>query len=310
MTRDPLSTLARLARANPVTVDDEHRRTTVPRRTLTAILATDNSLLNGSPARRGRQFMILGPLIALLAVGAAFAASDPFGFWRSNRLGTASFVIDAARKVQPPTLRDVDCPLTSTRTFPCAAGLHGRAYELIDHVPAPGPHRLDRARIRDGVATALANGRISPRTAGRITGDLMAVGDRFLKHLDELAQFATFSTSPSPTASSELAPPPGVPALIVCESIERNTLSCAALNGDNHVAVGSGVYEAVPSADWKLAASGHLPRSSQLLAAVFGRPLSQAEGRLLRDLTTIVGGPRTTSKTKSGSPLGLGVTHR
>jgi hypothetical protein len=227
--------------------------------------------------------------IALAGCG-AFAAADPFGFWRSASPAAARFAVDPTRRVPTPTATAIGCRRTRSASLACTAGAAGLRYRLVDHVSDVVPSSFDRSSLRRAVAAALASGELTAAGARRIDADIAAVPDSFFAAFRALGRFQTFETSFESNTGPALAPPAGVPTWIVCEQ-RRATLTCTNLNGDEHAPLGAGIYDAVPTSDWTpLAAQpggATDPASQQLIAAVFGHPLRGAELRLLIDLLTV-----------------------
>jgi hypothetical protein len=295
MTRQSPASLSRLARSNPVLVNDELGRTADAQATLSLILASEQSIsARGVPGWRRRRLVVLVLAAMLLAAGAAVAATDPFGFWRSANPGTAMYGANPGRRVRTPTVYAVRCQRITATGFRCGPRLHGRPYSLIDQIQAPPPpNSFDREAIHRAFAHAVASGGISRETARRVDADLARVPDSFFAKYREYARFGTYSGGPHAAhGGKQLVPPPGVPSFLACQPAGA-LLTCQDLNGDENAPVGSGVYMAQLSPGWIPApAHQHDPYSPT------GRPVfSSAEYRLLRDL--LVYG--TTSTTPSGS---------
>jgi hypothetical protein len=287
MTRQPPASLSHLARSNPARVDDALGRTTNAQAALSRILASQPAAAPHLTRRRGRRLVVVALATMLLAVGAALAATDPFGFWRSANPGEARFAVDPTRHVHTPTAQAVECQPADAGNFRCGPQLHGRRYGFIDQISGEALN-FDRATLQKVVAQLLAQKQISPRTAKRIEADLAAVQDSFFADLRKVTRFGGINTSLSPEGGKRLVPPRGVPLLLVCEP-DRAVLSCRDLNGDVHAAVGSGIYKAVRSDDWTPAPApkpGSDP-SSQLVEAALGHPFSPAENRVLYDIVTL-----------------------
>ena len=288
MTRQPSSSLSRLALANPVAADDARGLTPAPQTQLVRILASPRDPV--PRARRIRQHRMRVVVLAIALAGCGvFAAADPFGFWRSATPAAARFAVDPTRRVPTPTATAIGCRRTGSASLACTAGAAGLRYRLVDHVSDVVPSSFGRSSLRRAVAAALANGELTAAGARRIDADIAAVPDSFFAAFRELGRFQTFETSFESSTGAALAPPAGVPTWIVCEQ-RRTTLGCTNLNGDEHAPLGAGIYAAVPTSDWTpLAAQpGRGPDpASQLIAAVFGHPLRGAELRLLIDLLTV-----------------------
>jgi hypothetical protein len=285
--------LSRLARSNPVQADDHLGQSAAARAGLRMILASERSGRRHPVPRRSRRVLVLALAALLLAVGGALAATDPFGLFRSPNPGTAIYGVDVNHHVVPPTGYQIECPRTGVQAFRCGADLGGRRYTLLDHVQANGP-RLTRAFMAHATRRAVRSGQLSSQTAKRFEADFAAVSDDFLARLSDLMRYGTLTTSLTSGNTRPLAPPLGVPALLVCVPAGK-ALSCQDLNGDDHAAIGSGIYQAVPSADWRPAPPHQRDPSWQLEVAILGHPPTPAEFRVLIDLST------GTSQSSSGS---------
>ena len=282
-------TLERVARANPVRPDDDRGRSDDAQTALARILADQPQVRRRSALRRGRRVLIIALAALLLAVGAGLAATDPFGFFRNPNPGSALFGTDSGRHVTPPTAFRIQCPHTTGGAFRCAVGLSGRRYDLLDHVESTGANRITRANMQAAIREALARRQLTAAQAKRFDRDLAAVSDTFLAHLWTMFNYSTMSTGMT------RVPPPGVPALIVCEPA-GNDLSCRDLNGDAHAAISSGIYQAEPAPDWRPAPREQPDNSWALEVAILGHPPTKAELRLELDLLTTA----TTSTTTAG----------
>lgn len=300
--------LTRLARSDPVgVVDDELGRSPAAQAALTQILASDPPGSRRVARRRAPVLVLAASLALLLVVGGALAATDPFGLFSSPNPGTAIFAVDPARHVQPPTEQVISCSPSSDPVFRCSAGQADQRYVLLDHVQQNGPARLDRSTVSGAVQAALRSGTISNATARRIDADLAAVSDSFLAQLANLLRYGTLTTSLGSDSGGRV-PPQGVPDLIVCEPAGAG-LACRDLNGDDHAAVGSGIYQASPNPDW-VPAPPHQPDPGWALeVAILGHAPSAAELRLITDLAMAVsttsgsaGGPAQASPPGQSSP--------
>ena len=289
MNRQPSSSLSRLAHSNPVAADDACVLAPAPQARLARILASPRDPVPRARRFRRRRMTVVVLAIALTGCG-AFAAADPFGFWRSASPGAARFAVDPTHRVRTPTATAIGCHRAGSASLTCTAGVAGLRYRLVDHVSDAVPSSFGRSRLRRAVAAALAGGQLTVIGARRIDADIAAVPNSFFAAFRELGHFQTFETSFESNTGAALAPPAGVPAWIVCEQ-RRTTIACTNLNGDEHAPLGAGVYAAVPTSDWKplVAQPGRAldSASDQLTAAVFGHPLRGAELRLLIDLLTV-----------------------
>jgi hypothetical protein len=286
MTPPSPPTLDRLARANPVIVDEERGHSPVAQTALARILASERDGRRRRPFGRRRGIPIVAIAALLVIGGGAVAATDPLGLFRSPNPGTAIYGVDPSRHVRPPTETSIACPAHPGPVLRCGAGLGGQRYMLIDHVESNGGSRLTRANMLRALEQERRSGLFPARTVRRVEADLAAVSDGFLAHLREMLRFGTLSTSLTSASGRPVAPPPGVPALIVCEP-DGSTLGCRDLNGDDHAAIGSGIYQALPSAGW-LPAPPHQPDPGwELEVAILGRPPTPAELRFMTDLLRV-----------------------
>ena len=280
MTVELPPTLKRLARVNPVPPDDALGESPVARAALERILATERSAPRRRAARHGRRMLIVVLAALLLAVGAAVAATDPFGLFRDPNPGSAIFGVDPSRHVTPPTEFHIACPHPTSPVVACGAHLTAQRYMLVDHVLSPGP-TLSRARMAAAIRTGLRKGQISAQGARRLESDLAAVSDEFLARFNESMRFGTFSDSL--TSSGGKAPPAGVPSLLICQPAGA-ALSCRDMNGDDSAAVGSGIYTALPAPGWRPAPPHQPDPSYQLEVAILGHRPTAAEMRFEIDL--------------------------
>ncbi len=270
--------LERVARSNPVRPDDDLGLEPDAQAALARILATDPPVRRRHAARRSRRVLIVAlAALLLLAVGGGLAATDPFGMFRSPNPGSAVYGVDSSRHVKPPTAYWIQCPHTMGNAFRCGGGLSGARYELIDHVESNNVSVLTRANLTTAIRQARARGQISAAMTKRFDHDLAAVPDSFLAAFRTMARYQQLGTSMS------RVPPPGVPAVIVCEPADRN-LSCQDLNGDQNAAVGSGIYTAVPEPGWRPAPPQQPDPGWALEVAILGHPPTGAELRLEEDL--------------------------
>lgn len=285
MTAPSPPSLVRLARANPAPVEAERGRSAHAKATLERILATERGPSTGRAIRwRRRHKMLVLSFAALLIIGGgAVAATDPLGIFRSPNPGSALFSVDPNRHVTPPTEWQVSCPASRSAVPRCAPGLGGQRYQLLDNVESNGSQNLTRSRMQRALAQERRSGQLAAAAERRLLADLAAVSDSDLARLRELFSFGTLSTGPTTLRGHVVAPPPGVPELIVCEPAGA-ALSCRDLNGDDNAPIGAGIYQGVPSADWRPAPPHQPDPDSSLEAAILGGPPTKSEERLLMDL--------------------------
>jgi len=271
-------TLERVARSNPVRPDDDLGLKPDAQAALVRILATEPPVRRRRAARRGRRVLMVAlAALLLVAVGGGFAATDPFGMFRSPNPGSALYGVDSSRHVKPPTAYFIQCPRTTGISFGCGAALSGVRYELIDHIESNNAGVITRSNLKAAIRQARARGQITAAVATRFDNDLAAVPASFLAAFRTMTRYQQLGTSMS------RVPPPGVPAVIVCEPADQN-LSCQDLNGDQNAAVGSGIYTAVPEPGWRPAPPQQPDPGWALEIAILGHPPTAAELRLEQDL--------------------------
>jgi hypothetical protein len=276
------TSLRRLARANPLPPEQVR---TDPARTqaiLEQILATPRDSAVRRRPRRSRRFAGIAAIAVLATAGGAFAATDPFGFWRSSTPGTAMYGVDAARHAKSPTIQRIGCLPAGGGAFRCGAHVRGVRYELMDRIQRPAS--FNRAKL----VAALDHAGMSQAQRRRIASDLAAVPDSFLAGLSRAFGFGgTYSTD-------GMVPPRGVPMWLAC-GLVGGSIACRDLNGDEHTPVGSAIYMAIQDGPgWRRAPAGtqsDAATNARLLNTILGHPLTPAEIRTLIDL----GGAVTTS---------------
>lgn len=275
--------LARLRAADPASVDESRGRSPGARAALRRIL--DEPVASPgrwSPDRGSRRqwarpprglALVLAAL--LLGGGAAFAATNPLGWWSSNP-SEAKYGANPALHVRTPTIQQIGCQTQSARQFRCAAWQSGQRYVLQDAIR--GPIAFTRAKFTAAIAQALAAGRITTAQAAKFRADLAAVPDSFFREYEAASRYGTYGGGAEAPNGRYLVPPPGVPEFLVCENA-GTALSCQDLNGDNAAPVGAGVYIAEPAKDWRPA-----PPGRQNLSLPPGISFTTAEYRLLIDM--------------------------
>ena len=203
--------LARLRAADPSTFEPDRGRSEPARAALQRILEDQATISDTESDTRGarrhrwrsRRGLVI-VLATLLIGGAAFAATDPLGWWSANQ-GEARYGANPALHVRTPTIQQISCQAQSAGSFRCTAARSGQRYSLIDAIRPPVT--LTRAKFTASIAHALAAGKISSAQA-RFRADLAAVSDSFFRKY----QFASGSVPPAAAGSRErrtVVPPPG-----------------------------------------------------------------------------------------------------
>jgi hypothetical protein len=287
MNSESVPSLARLAAANPITVDQRRGLTPQAQDMLAQIVSTERQRARRLPRPRRCVVAVLIAATVLAGCGAALRAADPFGFWRSSAPDTARFGVSPGDRVVAPTARAIACRVATAATLTCTPGGGGVRYSMIHDSTFDGvPAWFSRASALRDVAKELAAGQLSARRASRLRTDLTAVPASFFPDFRELGRFQTIQSGNGPGAT-ERVPPHGVPLLIACKQLHA-AIDCEALNGDEATPVGAGIYAAVPEPDWVTVGSpgpnAELRAAQRLIVAVFGHPLTRAELRLLIDL--------------------------
>ena len=268
--------LTRLRAANPERVEADRDLTPAATVTLARILQdpineTSAPRAGGHtrarhPGRRtvvrsSRRFIVVLAAV-VLAAGAAFAATDPLGWWGANPT-YAKYGSDPAVRVHTPTQREIACSHNGgvLRCSPARVELPSRVelvnghrstaqvYTLIDAIRPPA-HGVTRHTLLAYIARRRAVGGMSAAQAAHFRADIAAVPDPFFTELELASRYGTYGAGGETRNGLTLVPPPGIPSLVVCEPAGRG-LSCQNLNGDEHAPVGAGVYAALTARDWR-----------------------------------------------------------
>ena len=291
-----LDVLARLRAGNPAAVEPDRGRSDLAQAALQRILddqtATSGTISDRRGPRRNRGRSPRGLVIVLATLlfvgGAAFAATDPLGWWSANP-GEARYGANPALHVRTPTIQQISCQAQPGGHFRCTAAQSGQRYSLLDAIRPPVS--LNRAKFTAGIARALAAGKITRAQAAKFRADLAAVPDSFFRKFEVASRFGTYGTSGSLGNGRPSVPPPGIPAFLVCENA-GSALSCQDLNGDTGAPIGAGVYAAEPTAKWRAA-----PPQRQNPSLPPGITFTPAEYRFLIDMAA----DATTSTSSSSS---------
>ena len=275
MSRPTPDTLTRLRAANPARVDRDLGRGIAAQATLERIIG-EPPPSPGPTSRRVRLRLPrsgLGVTLAVLCLGggAAFAATNPFGWWSSNP-SAARYAVDTHVHVRTPTEQQVSCH-AGRSGFTCSPAGPGQQYRFVVRVQRPGRlNMITRANFLTWIAHAQGIHGLTSAVASRLRADIARVPDSFFTEFRLGARYATVSTD------NGRVPPPGVPEFLVCQD-SGSTLSCQNLNGDSHAPIGAGIYGAVPAPDWR-----PNPHSQSSYGLPPGISFTPAEYRLLIDL--------------------------
>jgi len=233
------------------------------------------------PARSWRLALAFAAALLLLA-GAAVAANQLglLGWLRSSNPGEARFTIDPTRTVTWPAPASLVCGQAGQEEFSCSTGADGaRVYESFGRVEPLGD--VTRERVLAGLADAEQAGNVSPERAEEIRGLIDQVGDDFFEKVGLLFTLRAVASPHQVRPGVYRVPPAGVPQIVTCRP-DGSGFACQSLAAATDVPVGAPVYGLRESPDW---VERHVsPQASDidaLVAAVFGRPLTPAEERLL-----------------------------
>lgn len=292
MSRPTPDTLSRLRAANPAPVDPDLGHAVAAQAALERIIS-EPAPVQSAPRRRSWLRLHrsgLGVTVAVLCVGggAAFAATNPFGWWSSNP-SAARYAVDTHVRVRTPTEQQVSCHAAGSG-FACSPGGSGQQYRFVDRVQLPGRlSMITRAGFVSGIAHSETTHRLTSAQAARLRADVAGVPDSFFTEFRLALRYATVATS------NGRVPPPGVPEFLVCQD-SGSTLSCQNLNGDSHAPIGAGIYGATPASDWR-----PNPHKQASYALPPGISFTPAEDRLLIDMLRFV--TSTSSGSGSARPL-------
>ena len=205
--------------------------------------------------------------------GGAVAAADPFGWWSADH-NTARYAVAFETTVTGPSASRLVCHGSA-----CAPDApSGRAYSRMGAVQAVPADRLTAASLRAAIAREAAGGQLSAADAARARAVVDAApGDAFAQARQALA-FGSLTADVTADDGKVIVPPAGVPEFLACGGAVGQ-LTCRDLNGDTAVPVGTVIYRADPTGEWRAdpAAPGPTRWPSEL-------GLSPAATRLLRVL--------------------------
>lgn len=311
--------LARLQAVNPVPVEPDRGLTPAATAALDRILqepidgAREARPDGGSHAHRVGRRITDGPsrplivvLAALVTAGAAFAATDPLGWWSSNPT-YAKYGSNPAVHVRTPTAREIACTRSggvlrcspASYELPSGIGLvnghrsTAQLYTFFDAIRPPAPG-LTRHAFLAYIARRREAGAMSATQAARFRADIAAVPDSFFTELERGSRFGTYGVGGETRNGLTLVPPPGIPSLVVCEPANRG-LSCQDLNGDEHAPIGAGVYGAMTARNWRYE---RVPPENWNLPPGFS--FTRAEYRVLGDMIRFA---TATQTSRGGKPI-------
>lgn len=282
MSETRYKSLIRLRAANPVEVRSDLGRSVDAQATLHRILS-ERAAPAGRRRRRGWRSRIpgggLGVALAAVVIGggAAFAATDPFG-WISSSPSSAKYEVNPTAHVSVPYIDEIGCHSQGGGRLICAPRGSGQRYRWAEKVASAGGAALfTRAHLAEAIARAQVSHRLSSAAAARFRADLARVPDSFFVEFRLGTRYQTIGTGDS------RVPPVGVPQWVVCQG-NRSRLSCQNLNGARRVPVGAVIYMAQPGPDWRRA-----PRTTPDYRLPPGFSFTPAEYRLLFDLERYIG---------------------
>lgn len=275
------NSLTRLRAANPVGVRSDLGHGAAAQAILHRILSEPPAVVE---RRRKRGWRSRGPGgslgVALAAVviggGAAFAATDPFG-WISASPDTARYEVNQAVHVRVPYIDQIACQAGRGGEWICSPRGSGQRYMRTETVAATARASLfSRAGFTAAIARAQEKHLLSSAQAAKFRHDLARVPDSFFLEFRLAMHYQTISTE------GGRVPPVGVPEWVVCQGT-RSALTCQDLNGDPHVPVGAAIYQAQVAPDWRPA-----PRTRSDYRLPPGINFTPTEERLLVDVARAV----------------------
>jgi hypothetical protein len=158
-------------------------------------------------------------------------------------------------------------------------------YTLYERVEARPEFTREAALA--GLADAERAGSVSHELAEDIRMQIAAVDDDFFRKLDVLRTVQMISSPHEVRPGVLLVPPAGIPQFATCEAGEGSELRCRNLPA-SVVPVGGPIYGLLENDEWverPFVRPG--PRDvAPLFEALFGRPLTAAEQRLLITIST------------------------
>lgn len=232
--------------------------------------------------------------VLVLATGAALAATgfNLLDWIRSDNPSEATFSIDTSQVYSGPAPESISCAgPTDGDTFVCKPGRQNEwVYILYERVEARPEFTREAALA--GLADAERAGSVSHELAEDIRMQIAAVDDEFFRKLDVLRTVQMVSSPHEVRPGVLLVPPAGIPQFATCEAGEGSDLRCRNLPA-TVVPVGAPIYGLLENDEWverPFARQG--PRDvAPLFEALFGRPLTAAEQRLLITISTAAAAP-------------------
>lgn len=236
--------------------------------------------------------------VLVLGTGAALAATgfDLLDWIRSDNPSEATFSIDSGRVFSGPAPESISCTEPAdAEAFACSAGRRGPwTYILYERVEARPEFTREAALA--GLADAERNGVVSAERAEQIRADLKAVDDEFFQRFDLLHTVGMISSPHEVRPGVLLVPPAGIPQFATCNARGDTGFECRNLAASS-VPVGAPIYGLVENEEWverPFVRPG--PRDvAALFEALFGRPLTAAEQRLVITLGTAASQPEVES---------------
>jgi hypothetical protein len=241
------------------------------------------------PLRPRWRVVAIAFAVILLGSGAALAATgfDLLDWIRSDNPSEAAFSIDTSRVYSGLAPESISCADPSDAdTFGCKPGRQGQwVYTLYERVEARPEFTREAALA--GLADAERAGSVSHELAEDIRMQIAAVDDEFFRKLDVLRTVQMISSAHEVRPGVLLVPPAGIPQFATCEAGEGSDLRCRNLPA-TVVPVGAPIYGLVENDGWvERPFERQGPRDvAPLYEALFGRPLTAAEERLLITIST------------------------
>jgi hypothetical protein len=249
----PTNTIDRLRAANPARLEPERAHSDAASVALQQILseppAAGRHGRKRLRARLPRGGVAVALALGLAGGGAAFAATNPFGWWSPNP-DQAKYALNLNAHARAPKAYGIGCRAEGGAGFVCWPAsvdslgrphARGQLYTRLDTIHQPSPPSLfTRAHFLKAIE------KLRPAVAAKLRHDLARVPDSFFTEMRLGSRYGSYGIGVGP---GQRVPPRGTPTLLVCEQV-GDRISCQDLNGDEHAPIGAGVYGAQPAPDW------------------------------------------------------------